>query len=146
MTLDDFIKKEIKLLNSLKKVLEKEVNCIKEREYKSYKQLVKRKGELANSLVELQKQRQMFCPNMRLQGFVLEDEHALELIVEYQELAREVQNLNESIELLTTMEQVFASAFIETVEKAAFGEQTYGMNGEYESPNEVDSTIINRRF
>lgn len=146
MTLEEFIKKEMKLLDKLKKVLEKEMTCLKERDYKSYKKIVTRKEEVSKSLEALLEQKQMFFPCSTVRDLMLQGEESMELAVKYLDLVNEVKELNESIDLLTKMEQAFAKTFVETIERSATGEKTYGATGEYESSIEVDSTIINRSF
>lgn len=146
MTLEDFIKREMKILEKLKVVLEQEFECIKKREYKSYKKLVKRKEELSDSLRTVRDQKEIFLPHKTLKDFMLESERQMHLTAEYLDLVKAVRELNESIELLTKMEQAFAQTFIGAVENSAVGEKTYSATGDYESPTEVDSTIINRSF
>ena len=105
-----------------------------------------RKEEVSKSLEALLEQKQMFFPRSTVRDLMLQGEEPMELAVKYLDLVNEVKELNESIDLLTKMEQAFAKTFVETIERSATGEKTYGATGEYESSVEVDSTIINRSF
>lgn len=146
INLAEYLKKEMKLLEKVKQLLLEELEYLNSRNYSKYGKLVKRKEKMLEQLAELQRTRQELFPTQSLNTFMLEGEQEMVLASGYMALAREVQDLNETIVLLVQMEKAYAQTFVESVEKVATGERTYNQTGAYDSSTEVESTIINRRF
>lgn len=146
IAMSDLIQEEINALGLLKEVLEEEVRLLRERDFSDYSQLVTRKQERFNNVLETQRRRHAQFPEATLKHFMSEGEEALELAKTYLNMGRDIQTLNESTKLLLEMEKAYVSTFMDSVEKAASGELTYGKTGGYESVQEVESAIISRNF